>query len=90
MPKLQDSAPFSQTNTGTGQRVRVKATSQLALSWNVSPEALGTVLCRYKMLTRLSNQPERVDVRFDDQFVAWGCPADEFEAIVESPRQQTN
>jgi hypothetical protein len=64
-----------------GQRVRVRASSQLAREWNIPSDAKGTVICRYRLLRERQVGPVRLDVRFSSRLVLWGVPDCEFEAV---------
>ena len=64
----------------TGQRVRIRAASPIAKRDELSPDAVGTVLCSYKVRSR-PGAPEKLDVRFAGDTVMWGVAADEFEPI---------
>ncbi|HMN71585.1 MAG TPA: hypothetical protein PKA55_06915 [Rhodoblastus sp.] len=65
-----------------GQRVRVRAASPIAKRDDVAPNAVGTVLCCYKVRAR-TGSPDRVDVKFSETSVMWGVAANEFEEVDE-------
>ncbi len=69
----------------TGQRVRLRAASPIARRDRSAAEAVGTVLCSYKVRAR-GGFPERVDVRFSSNSVLWGVAANEFETVEDSPQ----
>jgi hypothetical protein len=66
-----------------GQKVRVKPASRIARDWNIPREALGTVICRYRLLKDKTVAPDRLDVRFSPKLVVWGAPDKEFEVVAE-------
>jgi hypothetical protein len=63
-----------------GQKVRLKAASPLKKRLNLPPEALGAVLCSYRLL-RAAARSEMLDVRFSPEVVVWGAPDDQFEPV---------
>lgn len=65
----------------TGQKVRLKTASPLKQRFNLPPEALGAVICSYRLLRGAERSAERLDVRFGPELVVWGAPDDQFEAI---------
>ncbi len=64
-----------------GQKVRCRPTSHIARDWKIPRDALGTVICRYRLLKEQPSAPDRLDVRFDERLVLWGAPDKEFEAV---------
>jgi hypothetical protein len=62
-------------------KVRLKPGSPVANRLGVSPDQIGAVLCRYRILRAGEQYPERVDVRFDERCVAWGIPEKEVEIL---------
>lgn len=64
-----------------GQKVRLKAASPLLRRFNLPPNALGAVLCSYRLLRGASTTTRRIDVRFGPELVVWGAPDDQFEAV---------
>ncbi|MGO4872631.1 MAG: hypothetical protein ACLPGW_18840 [Roseiarcus sp.] len=70
-----------------GGRVRVRPGSQIARDWKIPPDALGTVICRYRLLKDNDPAPLRRDVRFGPQLVVWGAPDGQFEPIEERPQR---
>jgi hypothetical protein len=64
------------------QKVRFKPDSPAARWLDVSTDAIGTVICRYRILREGEPVPDRLDVRFDERRFAWGVPEKEFEAIL--------
>lgn len=67
----------------TGQRVRLRAASPIARRDASARDAVGTVICSYKVRARVGS-PERVDVKFASNTVMWGVAANEFETIEDS------
>jgi hypothetical protein len=65
-----------------GQRVRVRPASRMAQRKDIPAEALGVVICSYRVRSRLG-EPERVDVRLSNTTL-WGVPPDEFEVVGEN------
>ncbi|MGC1861828.1 MAG: hypothetical protein WA733_12070, partial [Methylocystis sp.] len=45
-------------------------------------DAIGTVICRYRILREGERGPDRLDVRFGERRFAWGVPEKEFEVIL--------
>lgn len=67
-----------------GQTVRVKPASRLASEWNLRPDAEGTVLCQYRILSGCAGSVERIDVRFPENRTIWGAAAQEFLEVAET------
>lgn len=63
------------------QKVRCRPTSRIVRDWKIPREALGTVVCRYRLLKEDTSTPDRLDVRFGERLVLWGAPAGEFEVV---------
>lgn len=63
-----------------GQRVRLRAASPIAKRDEMPTEAVGTVLCSYRIRAR-AGAPEKVDVKFTGNTVMWGVAAEEFETV---------
>ena len=63
------------------QQVRFRSDSSLPRSLDISPDAIGTVICRYRVLKEGKDAPERLDVRFGERKFAWGIPENQFEKI---------
>lgn len=59
-------------------QVRFGPGSRLASALGVPSDAVGTVICKYMIENRLVGSPERIDVKFDGNIVAWGVPVSEF------------
>jgi hypothetical protein len=70
-----------------GQRIRFRPSSRAAREWRIAPEAEGTILCRYRILSGDPVASDRLDVRFSPKMVIWGAPANEFEVISEVPEK---
>jgi hypothetical protein len=51
--------------------------------WGVSSDAVGAVLCSYRVLLDRSHLADRVDVLFDDGHTIWGAPACVFTLVEE-------
>ncbi len=68
-----------------GQRIRLRASPRAARDWGVVVGAEGTVICQYKLMTRL-NEKDCVDVRFGAGTIVWGAPTAAFEEIGEIPQ----
>jgi hypothetical protein len=69
-------------------QVRFRSGSRLPAHLGLTADAIGTVLCNYKITHPGIGSPERVDVRFDGNRVAWGVPTGEF-VLVEHASQFT-
>jgi hypothetical protein len=63
-----------------GQKVRLKAASPLKQRLNLPADAMGAVMCSYRLLRGASGH-YRVDVRFGPELVVWGAPDDQFETV---------
>lgn len=66
-----------------GQRVRLRAASPIAKRDEMSADAVGTVICSYRVRARPS-APERLDVQFSGKTIMWGVAANEFETVEDS------
>ncbi len=64
-----------------GQRLRPRRPALAEREWGVSGDAVGTVLCSYRVLTDPSGAADRVDVRFASGATIWGAPAAEFSLV---------
>lgn len=62
-------------------QVRFRPSSRLPAHLGVTADAVGTVICNYRISHPSIGSPERVDVRFDGNRVAWGVPTGEFELV---------
>ena len=65
------------------QKVRVKPDSGVAHDWEIPCAALGTVICRYRLLKDDQRAPDRLDVRFSRELVVWGASEEAFEVIAQ-------
>jgi len=65
------------------QKVCFRPDSPVARELDISTDAIGTVICRYRILREGEPSPDRLDVRFDEQRFAWGAPEKEFEVILD-------
>lgn len=72
----------------TGQQVRIRPASPLARRFQLNARDCGVVLCQYSVLARGTRAPERLDVRLPSGLIAWGVPADAFEAIEDASQIQ--
>jgi hypothetical protein len=61
--------------------VRLKPDSPLTRWLSLPAEAVGIVLCQYRVLRENEAAPYRMDVRFDDRHVIWGVSEKEFEVV---------
>jgi len=68
---------------GTVQRVRFRAASPIARYWEIAPEAIGELMCRYRVPKIFSANLDRVDVRFRPNRIIWGIPATELEMLAD-------
>ena len=71
-----------------GQKVRVRPQSGVAHDWEIPCEALGTVICRYRLLRADLQAPDRLDVRFSADLVVWGASEEAFEVIAQGHQRQ--
>jgi hypothetical protein len=67
-----------------GQRLRPRHPHLAEREWGVPGDAVGTVLCCYRVLIDRSGAADRVDVEFGSGHKIWGAPAEEFAVIPES------
>jgi hypothetical protein len=63
------------------KKVRLRPGSPLTGRFGLPAEAIGTVICRYRVLREGEAVPDRMDVRFDERHVIWGVPEKEFEML---------
>jgi hypothetical protein len=63
------------------QKVRFRPGSPVASWLDITPDAVGTVTCRYRVLREGETAPGRLDVRFGERRFAWAVPEQEFEEI---------
>jgi hypothetical protein len=63
-------------------KVRFRPESPVARRLDIPADAIGTVICRYRILRKGAYAPDRLDVQFDQQRVAWAVPENEFEVIL--------
>ena len=66
-----------------GQRLRPVRPAIAEREWGVSGDAVGTVICAYRVASDCLGAPERVDVMFGPRRIVWGAPADEFTPLPE-------
>ncbi len=67
-----------------GQRLRPLHPQLAEREWGVAGDAVGTVLCCYRVLIDRSGASDRVDVEFGPGHKVWGAPAEEFAVVSES------
>lgn len=67
-----------------GQCLKPLNSVDAAREWGVEADAVGAVLCSYKVLLDDSRLADRVDVKFDDGHVIWGAPACAFALVSEA------
>jgi hypothetical protein len=72
------------------QQVRFRPDSSAPGWLDISPGAIGTVICRYRILREGADAPERLDVRFGDQQFAWGISEKEFERLPTPTTRETS
>ena len=70
-----------------GQKVRIVAQSGVAYQWDIPRDALGTVICRYRLLRDDREAPDRLDVRFSAELVVWGASEEAFEVIAQNDQR---
>lgn len=63
------------------RQVRFRPGSRFTSALGVSSNTVGTVPCKYLITNRIIGSPERVDVKFDSNKIAWGVPVSEFVVI---------
>ena len=68
-------------NLRKGQRLRPLHPARAEREWGLAADAVGTVLCCYRVLI---DHSDRVDVKFSSGATIWGAPAAEFAVIAES------
>ena len=61
--------------------IRFRPGSRLPEHLGVSEDAIGTVICTYLISHPSVASPERIDVRFEGNRMAWGVPRAEFELV---------
>lgn len=66
-----------------GQRLRPVHPALAKREWGVSDDAVGTVICAYRVSLGPPAALDRVDVRFGAGLTVWGAPAAEFAPIAE-------
>jgi hypothetical protein len=66
-----------------GQRLRPLHPALAEREWGVGGDAVGTVLCSYRVHDDPCGVPDRVDVGFGGGRVVWGAPAAEFAIVNE-------
>ncbi len=66
-----------------GQRLRALRPALAKREWGVEGDAVGTVLCSYRLLAGPSGAADRVDVKFPSVPTVWGAPAAEFAIVAD-------
>jgi hypothetical protein len=66
-----------------GQRLRPRHPAMAEREWGVAGDAVGTVMCVYRVGADPSGAADRVDVSFAAGRVVWGAPAAEFALLPE-------
>jgi len=66
-----------------GQRLRPLRPAVAEREWGVSGDAVGTVICAYRVAMDRLGAHDRVDVMFGPRKIVWGAPADEFALVPE-------
>ena len=67
-----------------GQRLRPLHPQLAEREWGVTGDAVGTVLCCYRVLIDRSGAADRVDVEFGPGHRIWGAPAEQFAVVNEN------
>jgi len=70
-----------------GQRLRPIHPAVAEREWGVAGDAVGTVICAYRVTYERLGAVDRVDVRFGPRKIVWGAPAAEFAPL---PDQKMN
>ncbi len=65
----------------TGQIVRFRLDNRVSELASIPREALGTVVCAYRVLANQTCKAERIDVDFKSYGILWAQPADAFEPL---------
>ena len=68
-----------------GEKVRFRAATPLSERLKIPRDALGAVMCRYRIL-RGEAATQRLDVRFGPHLVVWGAPENLFEKVEDEAR----
>jgi hypothetical protein len=64
-----------------GQRLRPIHPAVAEREWGVAGDAVGTVICAYRVTYERLGAVDRVDVRFGPKQIVWGAPATEFAPL---------
>ncbi len=67
-----------------GQTLKPLESVDANREWGVGADAVGAVLCSYRVLLDRSRLADRVDVKFDDGHTIWGAPACAFAVVGET------
>ena len=75
------------TNMGStlrkGQKMKPVHPAVAEREWGVKGDAVGAVICSYRVLIEGTGAAERVDIAFDSGLTVWGAPATEFAVVPE-------
>ena len=66
-----------------GQRLKPVHPALAEREWGVAGDAVGNVLCSYRVLIDRSGAADRVDITFESGRTIWGVPAAEFAVVSE-------
>lgn len=67
-----------------GQCLKLLPAAHANCDWGVDTDAVGAVICSYRVLLDTSHLAERVDVRFDHGLTIWGAPVCAFALVGEA------
>ena len=67
-----------------GQRLRPLHPALAEREWGVAGDAVGTVLCCYRVLVDRVAGCDRIDIVFNSGHTVWGAPAAEFAPVAET------
>ena len=71
-----------------GQCLKPLHPDDASREWGVGSDAVGAVLCSYRVLLDNSPLADRVDVRFEDGHTIWGAPACAFALVGEAEQSR--
>ena len=72
------------------EKVRFRPDSPVAKRLEISPDAIGIEICRYRVLWEGEAALDRLDVRFGERQFPWAVSEKEFEAIPQTDRGGAN
>ena len=64
-----------------GQRLRIAKPSVAEREWGLGRDAVGTLLCCYRVRSGTLGSAERVDVVFASGRTVWGAPVEAFAPV---------